>query len=323
MTEFVPPLEFGNRAFYGLQSGDGRVVVIDSPREIERSDVPIDPPRDVVVHAAYMAAPVATQLLRRGFRGFVGVDAGIGRNAAGIGGLPLADAHQVPAAAVSVYSCNMCVGASVWTDGVISSANATAAALGVQPGQGTAQAAALMLRAPPGRTSEVRGSLPDTDFALLPGPDCRVFGCWSMSLVHGERAREVFCVGTPVDTTMTIYVYRHAIRPAGIIGSDGGFGRHGMAVAGLPILQAMGVACAAVSHLSADMGDPRSIYRDGRISLVNALAHDAGVVPGMSAVDAAERLLRARDGAGSETAARGTTARDTAARDTAARDTAG
>jgi len=295
MTAFVPPLEFGNRAFYGLRSGDGRVVVIDSPRELARSEVPIDPPRDVVVHAAYMAAPVAAQLLRGGWRGFIGVDAGIGRNAAGIGGLTLADQHGVPAAAVSVYSCDMCAGASVWADGVISSANAIAAALGVQPGHGTAEAAALMLRAPLGRARDVRGSLPDRDFPLWRGADCRVFGCWSMSLVHGERAGEVFCVGTPVDTTMTIYVYRHGIRPAGIIGSDGGFGRHRMAVAGLPILQAMGIACAAVSHLSADLGDPRSIYHDGHISLVNDQARDAGVALDMPAVEAAERLLRARD----------------------------
>jgi hypothetical protein len=196
----------------------------------------------------------------------------------------------------------MCAGASVWADGVISSANSSATALGVQPGQGTAEAAALMLRARPGRMREVHGDLPDTDFPLVSGEDPRVFGCWSMSLVHGERGREVFCVGTPVDTTMTIYVHRHGIRPAGIIGSDGGFGRHCMAVAGLPILQAMGVACAAVSHLSADLGDPRSIYHDGRISLVNALAHGAGVVPDMPAVDAAKRLLRARDKAGGETA---------------------
>jgi hypothetical protein len=294
MTGFVPPLEFGNRAFYGRQSGQGRVVVIDSPRELDRSDVPIDPLRDVVVHAAYMAAPVATQLLRRGFRGFIGVDAGVGRNAAGIGGLPLADQHGVPAAAVSVYSCDMCDGASVWVDGAISSANATAMALGVQPGQGTDEAAALMLHAPPGQARELAGSLPDRDFALKPGPDGGVFGCWSMSLVHGERTGDVFCVGTPVDTTMTIYVYRHGIRPAGIIGSDGGFGRHRMAVAGLPILQAMGIACAAVSHLSADLGEPHSIYRDGRITLVNEQARDAGIVPGMTAVDAATRLLRAR-----------------------------
>src|SRR5208282_2231895 len=147
-------------------------------------------------------------------------------------------------------------------------------------GQGTAEAAALMLRAPPGQAHEVRDSLPDTDFPLVPGEDPRVFGCWSMSLVHGERGREVFCVGTPVDTTMTIYIYRHGIRPAGIIGSDGGFGRRQMAVAGLPILQAMGIACASVSHLSADLGDPHSIYRDGRITLVNAQARSVGVAPG-------------------------------------------
>jgi hypothetical protein len=116
-----------------------------------------------------------------------------------------------------------------------------------------------------------------------------------MSLVHGERVGEAFCVGTPVDTTMTIYVHRHGIRPAGIIGSDGGFGRHQMAVAGLPILQAMGVACAAVSHASADLGDPRSIYRDGRISLVNALAKAAGVALDMPATEAVDRLLQTRN----------------------------
>ncbi len=298
MTAFVPPLEFGNRAFYGLQSADGRVVVIDSPRELDRSDVPIAPPRDVVVHGAYMASAVVTQLLRRGFRGMIGVDAGIGRNAAGIGGLPLADAHGVPAAAVSVYSCDMCVGASVWADGVISSANPSAMALGVQSGQTTRQAAALMLAAPLGVPREVQGTLPDHEFPLKPGADGGVLGCWSMSLVHGEHARDVFCVGTPVDTTMTIYVYRHAIRPAGIIGSDGGFGRHGMAVAGLPILEAMGIACAAVSHLSADLGDPHSIYRDGRISLVNRQARNAGVALAMPAAEAADRLLLGRNNPG-------------------------
>jgi hypothetical protein len=68
-----------------------------------------------------------------------------------------------------------------------------------------------------------------------------------------------------------------------------------MAVAGLPILQAMGVACAAVSHLSADLGDPRSIYQDGRISLINAQAQAAGVALDMPAAEAVERLLQTRN----------------------------
>ena len=294
MASFTPPLTFGNRAFYGHRAAEGAVVVIDSPREIDRSDVPIDPARDVVVHAAFLAAPVGVQLLRRGLRGFLGVDAGIGRNESGIGALPLADGLGVPAAAVSVYSCDMCDGASVWRDGVISRANGAALALGVEPGQGTEQAAVLLLRASPGRPRTVVGVLPDQDFVLKPGQDGGVFGCWSMSLVHDERARDVFCVGTPVDTTMTVYVYRHGLRPAGIIGSDGGFGRHQMAVAGLYILEKMGIACAAVSHLSADLGDPRSIYQDGRISLANEPARAAGLAVGMAASEGAERLLRAQ-----------------------------
>jgi hypothetical protein len=294
MTRYVPPLEFGNRAFYGHRSaGEGSVVVIDSPREIDRSEVPVDLLRDVVVHGAYLAAPVGVQLLRRGFRGFLGVDAGIGRNEAGVGALRLAGEFGVPAAAVSVYSCDMCDGASVWRDGVVSRVNSPAQALGVQPGQGTEQAAVLMLRAPMGQARTVDAALPDQDFSLQTGPDGGVFGCWSMSLVHGERSRDVFCVGTPVDTTMTVYVYRHGVHPSGIIGSDGGFGRHQMAVAGLHILEKMGIACAAVSHLSADLGDPRSIYQDGVISLVNQPARQAGLTTEMPAAEGARRLLGA------------------------------
>ncbi len=293
MTDYVPPLEFGNRAFYGHRNANaGSVVVIDSPREIDRSEVPIDRLRDVVVHGAYLAVPVGVQLLRHGFRGFLGVDAGIGRNEAGVGALRLAEGFAVPAAAISVYSCDMCDGASVWRDGVVSRANSPAQALGVQPGQGTEQAAVLMLLAPMGRARTVDAALPDREFCLEGGPDGGVFGCWSMSLVHGERSRDVFCAGTPVDTTMTVYVYRHGVRPRGIIGSDGGFGRHQMAVAGLHILEKMGIACAAVSHLSADLGDPRSIYRDGLISLVNRQARQAGLTAGMAATEGAQRLLR-------------------------------
>ena len=37
MTAFTPPLEFGNRAFRAHASGDGSVIVIDSPPMGEES----------------------------------------------------------------------------------------------------------------------------------------------------------------------------------------------------------------------------------------------------------------------------------------------
>ena len=294
-ADYVPPLEFGNRAFAGCESEAGKVVVIDSPREAGASLVPLDAPRDVLVHAAYMARPVAVSLLRRGLRGFLGVDAGIGRNEAGIGGLLVAETFGVPAAAASVYSCEMCVGRSVWEQGVVSRVNGPAAGCGAEPGQPVALAARLLLSAPMGAPREVASEWPD-EAVLLAAATAglgAVFGCWSMSLVEGTHEADVFCVGTPVDTTMTIYIYRHGIRPAGIIGSDGGFGRARMAVAGLDILERMGIPCASVSHLSADLGDAASIYRDGRITSANAQARAAGVAPGMTAHAAAARLLAA------------------------------
>jgi uncharacterized protein YunC (DUF1805 family) len=289
----VPPLEFGNRAFYGRTTDDGNVVVIDSPSLVAQSAVRIDAPRDVLVHAAYLAAPPTVGLLNRGLRGVIAVDAGIGRNDSGVGGLALADSVHVPAAAISVYSAEMCVGRSVWDDGVVSRINATAAALGVQPGLSTAEAATRMLRAPRGMPRHLANPQGDSDFLLVAGDDGGIYGCWSMGLPRGDRARDVFCVGTPVDTTMTVHMYNHRILPRGVIGSDGGFGRGQMAIAGLHILQDMGIACAGVSHLSAELGNARSIHADGIISVANARAEQLGIREGMAARDAAALMLGA------------------------------
>jgi hypothetical protein len=288
----VPPLEFGNRAFFGRTSSDGNVVVIDSPSMVGQSAVAIEASRDVLVHAAYIAAPPTVGLLNRGLRGVIAVDAGIGRNDSGIGGLALADSVHVPAASVSVFSAEMCIGRSVWDDGVISRVNATAAELGVQPGLSTQEAAVLMLRAPYGMARHIANPAGDTDFLLQAGDDGGIYGCWSMGLPRGDRARDVFCVGTPVDTTMTVHMYNHRVLPRGVIGSDGGFGRAQMAVAGLHILQDMGIACVGVSHLSAELGDARRIYSDGVVSVANELAAASGVVPGMPARDVAMRILK-------------------------------
>jgi hypothetical protein len=190
----------------------------------------------------------------------------------------------------------MCAGRSVWSDGVISRANEAAQRVGVQPGQSTAVAAARMLGAPIGATRNLANPQGDTDFLLLAGADGGIYGCWSMGLPNGDRRRDMFCVGTPVDTTMTVHMYNHRILPRGVIGSDGGFGRNQMAIAGLDILQRMGIPCAAVSHLSADLGDARSIYQDGHISVVNALAEQRGVRVGMAAHVAATLLLEATVG---------------------------
>lgn len=281
----------GNRAFYGVQRARGSVVVIDSPREIANSVVPIDRERDIVVHGAYLADPVGATLLRAGLRGFIGVDAGGGRNGTGYGGLLMADRFGAPAAVASVFTCDMCDGQSVWRDGVISQCNEAAAACGVEPGDLVSSAAEKLLGGPLGQQRSVESTQPDTDYLLREGATGSVFGCWSMGLPKGHRSKDVFCVGTPMDKMMAIYVHRNQLRPKAVIGSDGGFGRNRMAVVGLPILQSVGVPAAAVDHRSSDLGNARSIYEDGCISLANEAALSLGVHKGQPARDAAELLL--------------------------------
>jgi len=62
-------------------------------------------------------------------------DAGVGRDNAGIAALGFLQMHGLAACAVAHYSARIGEAASTLDEGVISHANAAAAALGVQPGQ--------------------------------------------------------------------------------------------------------------------------------------------------------------------------------------------
>lgn len=77
---------------------------------------------------------------------------------------------------------------------------------------------------------------------------------------------------------------------AAVILNDAGFGRERAGVAGLLLLEKIGVPAAAISHLSARIGDGRDGVERGLISTVNGPAAEIGVRPGMSC-DAALTLL--------------------------------
>jgi hypothetical protein len=75
--------------------------------------------------------------------------------------------------------------------------------------------------------------------------------------------------------------------------NDAGIGRDRAGVAALELLQQHGKAAAAVSHISAAIGDTDDMMAFGTISTVNALAVACGVIPGMSCAKAAALLAGA------------------------------
>ena len=71
-------------------------------------------------------------------------DAGVGRDNAGIAALGFLQMHGLAACAVAHHSARIGEAASTLDEGVVSHANATAAALGVHPGQSLHEAVASL-----------------------------------------------------------------------------------------------------------------------------------------------------------------------------------
>jgi hypothetical protein len=77
----------------------------------------------------------------------------------------------------------------------------------------------------------------------------------------------------------------------GMIGNDAGIGLENAGVASLKTLEEHGVPAAAVAAMSAEIGIGQSTYDDGVISTVNEVAKGMGVAAGMSAKEAADKML--------------------------------
>jgi hypothetical protein len=271
--------------YIAAASGSDRIVVLDS---LTHCDARVTA-RDVVVAGSFAGALAFGFALERGVRGLVAHAAGVGRDGAGISGLPLADGLGVPAAAVDTTSARLGDGWSVWHDGVVAHVNARAAALGIATAQPAARAAQAMLAAPPGTASPV----PLVDrrprvAATLEGG--RVVLLDSMSFAGPEHRGDVLCAGSHGGRVNVERLL--GVRPRGALFNDGGGARDASGVSGLAALDAVGVAAACVDAMSARIGDPASTYADGVVSAVNQTARHAGVEVGQSAAEAARRMLR-------------------------------
>jgi uncharacterized protein YunC (DUF1805 family) len=89
-----------------------------------------------------------------------------------------------------------------------------------------------------------------------------------------------------------LYAGRLAVlaRIRAVIFHDAAVGLDGAGIASLAVLERLGIAAAAASHLSCRIGDTEDMLARGRISHANAIAGACGVEPGMDVAEAAARL---------------------------------
>lgn len=114
----------------------------------------------------------------------------------------------------------------------------------------------------------------------------------TVTRLDARHAGAVLVTGSHGGAIAAEYAAHARVRAA--IFNDAGGGLDAAGVAGLALLDSIGMAAAAVSHASARIADARDTIASGVISRANAEAHRCGVISGMRCVDAAERLRLAR-----------------------------
>ena len=214
-------------------------------------------------------------------------DAGVGLDNAGIAALELLAERGIAAASASHLSCRIGDADDMMRRGVISHANAVAAACGVMAGLACAQAAGL-LTAAPHRLAEVPG-VEESRLVLRPAHSHRpIVLIDSASLVDGREDRGAILVtgshgglvgGDPAMALRT-EGFAAAFNDAGIGIDRAGLGR-------LAPLDQRGIAAITVAAMTARIGEARSTF-EGVISAANERALALGARQGMRASEVLE-----------------------------------
>ncbi len=84
--------------------------------------------------------------------------------------------------------------------------------------------------------------------------------------------------------------YAAPVAPLLVVFNDAGVGKDAAGIVGLGMLDAMGIAAAAVSHTSARIGEAEDVWKAGVLAHVNASAARLGLRPGMTVQEAVQLL---------------------------------
>jgi hypothetical protein len=235
------------------------------------------------LYAAWLAAMA-------GVRAIVLNDAGLGRSSAGVAGIAWLGSLGIPACAIDYRSARIADGADMMANGVVSTVNEAAAALGCAPGQTCGRASGILLKSAIRPHSQVP-EIGETRLRIANTGHREVWAIDSITLARESDSRCIMVtgshgalVGGKPDSMLEVDVFAAFFNDAGGGKDEAGFAR-------LWVLEDRGIAAATVSHNTARIGDGRSTYDTGVISRLNEPARRLEMREGMSARDAVIRMV--------------------------------
>lgn len=229
---------------------------------------------NATAYAAYFSAKASV-------RAAIHHDCGIGRDEAGVRGLPWADKHGMAMAAVATDSARAGDAVDMLRRGIISRVNKLAASCGVETGQIVARAVEL-LKSAPWPHADVEAPVEERVF--VDGILC----IGSISFATPEDAGLVVASGSHGGRSAAPFT--RSFRPRLVFFNDAGFGVDRAGAACLPLLDPNGIAAATVAADSACIGDGESTLTQGIISAVNETAYRLGARVGATALEVARAV---------------------------------
>ena len=240
---------------------------------------------DTVLIAGSHAGIYAIMLsLKGGARAALHHDGGISKDEAGVNGLDWSEQFGFAAAACSHLTCRISDGEDVLARGIVTRANRFARQAGVAVGMAARDAAACLQNAVP--PTHRPAPLAETRLIAedVPGRR-RIVTIDSISLVKPEDRDQVVCGGSHGGTSSSVYALKTAARLTLLNDAGVGIDMAGIHVCGA--LDAANLAAANVAGATARIGNGRSTFEDGVLSVVNKAAYAMGLRVGMSAREAA------------------------------------
>jgi hypothetical protein len=244
----------------------------------------------VVIAASHGAEYAAYLAAKGGARAVILNNAGVGKNEAGISGLPYLEALGIPAATVSHRSARIGDGADMLARGTISHVNRSAETLGCVTGQSCKQCADHLRAAPAVTTKPPAQSENRILLRQNPG-EPEVWGLDSISLILPEDKNRIVISGSHGEALGGKPETALKYDAIAAVFNDAGIGIDKAGLSRLPALDSRQIPAATVFAKSARIGDGRSIYEDGVISCVNETAAALGVTVGMRTPKFVERVI--------------------------------
>lgn len=219
-----------------------------------------------------------------GIRAVLFNDAGIGLEQAGVAGVLALAKTGMAAAAIDSRSCLIGSAEDALKRGFITTVNSVAARCGIEAGMPVDKAVQMLENAP-----QPHGHLTKIDESRIELPlektELKVLLVDSASLVVPEDRNRIIITGShgsliggnpsrALKATARIAVFNDA----GVLSDKVGISR-------LPALDERGVAAVTVSHETARIGDARSAFETGVISMANKHAQQSNAIAGIKLRD--------------------------------------